>query len=555
MISCPRKNLKIWKDLVKIHGENNSYSIWNYYEGNVPEKYYQESSNSKIPINENTVNFKLKSVDILLKLSDKQQQIWKSWQNGKLTNEQLLERLQIPKEQKQIVLDNLDIELSPDEVALDIVSKYGYTVEINIATSNLRKEGKLGAYDNFKFNDDIYHFNPILNYYRKNYIDISKKEYEDAWKEFDNTDFNTNTQYYSNLTVSGGTNYTENEISTPLITPSIKGHAQFSTDNGIGWFRSDDRQKQTNTGLDADNRYNELFDKIYLYREVLTKYEEEELNVLEEGVRNQYVIDTKTRRILEVQSDLFQKGRDKQSLAGYKSDLSSEEEQSYNRYLLETGQITQEEFNNPKINGKDKENQFLQLLNKDNNWVTFFVKSIIQDSIKKGYEKVLFPTGNTASKVEGHTTLEEFKKQKEDRLKFLKTLEGNIEEGYEWELTPKDVEREINQIKQELERVETEGFGALKPIYNFYENTITNILKKQGYNPTLITDEYGNTWNEVNISKYSNNYNKITGEYDPNSTSKYLEEIINNSIQNLTNKLEQFNKDNFKNDPFTCNFI
>lgn len=62
-----------------------------------------------------------------------------------------------------------------------------------------------------------------------------------------------------------------------------------------------------------------------------------------------------------------------------------------------------------------------KLLNKDNNWVTFFVKSIIQDSAKKGYEKRLFPSGNTASKVEGHTTLEEFKKQKEDRLNYLQS--------------------------------------------------------------------------------------------------------------------------------------
>jgi hypothetical protein len=35
------------------------------------------------------------------------------------------------------------------------------------------------------------------------------------------------TQHYSNLTVPGGTNYTENEIATPAITPNIKGHAQF----------------------------------------------------------------------------------------------------------------------------------------------------------------------------------------------------------------------------------------------------------------------------------------------------------------------------------------
>jgi hypothetical protein len=62
----------------------------------------------------------------------------------------------------------------------------------------------------------------------------AKNEYNESRKE-------TPTQHYSNLTVPGGTAYTENEISTPLITPSIKGHAQFATDKGIGWFRSDEQ--------------------------------------------------------------------------------------------------------------------------------------------------------------------------------------------------------------------------------------------------------------------------------------------------------------------------
>ena len=75
-----------------------------------------------------------------------------------------------------------------------------------------------------------------------------------------------------------------------------------------------------------------------------------------------------------------------------------------------------------------------------------------------------------------------------------------------------NLQNEINQFKQELERVEKEGFGALKPIYNFYENTVTNILKKQGYKPELITDEYGNTWNEVDIQALN---------------SKFLEKIKN----------------------------
>ena len=205
------------------------------------------------------------------------------------------------------------------------------------------------------------------------------------------------------------------------------------------------------------------------------------------------------------------------------------------------------------------QNQFLHLLGRDNNWVTFFIKSIIQDSAKKGYEKVLFPSGDTASKVEGHTTLEEFKKQKEDRISKLnkeindlnslklveeyKKVEKRIQQGkyslfngYEKQLqgytfkdnegfTPaakygeinklfttkedaqstldyiiENIQDEINQLKQELDRIEREGFGALRPIFNFYENTVANILKKQGFNPVLITDEYGNTWNEIELN-------------------------------------------------------
>ena len=103
--------------------------------------------------------------------------------------------------------------------------------------------------------------------------------------------------------------------------------------------------------------------------------------------------------------------------------------------------------------------------------------------------------------------IEEFKKQKEQQIKNaekeildikeiknnkLTSIEENIIDG---------LNRQIDTFKQELERVETEGFGALKPIYNFYENTVTNILKKQGYNPVIITDEYGNTWNEVSINQ------------------------------------------------------
>ena len=312
----------------------------------------------------------------------------------------------------------------------------------------------------------------------------------------------------------------------------------------------------------------------YEYKGV--KYTEEDLVKL---LQSQQL---KTRRILELQSDLFQKGRDKKDLVtqtkvsattspGMVGEANMQEYLDSMLYSLTAYEGYSQKDAEDKVEKERKrllslvpskenssENQFLQLLNKDNNWVTFFVKAVIQDSVNKGYEKVLFPSGNTSMKIEGHTTLEEFKKQKEDRLEQLEkrkkkllitanmwkvTEVGNNdtkvwfdteEEAKEYikrEETKdssrmfhsplfsgsdytrdakelKSTNEEITQLKQELERVETEGFGALKPIYNFYENTVTNILKKQGYNPEKITDEYGNTWNEIAIDKEL--INKIT---------------------------------------------
>ena len=391
------------------------------------------------------------------------------------------------------------------------------------------------------------------------------------------------------------------------ITPSIKGHAQFATDNGIGWFRSDE-QTEKNTQQ----------------KEEYIEYDTEDGETLIPITKQEYRggKPTKTRRILEIQSDLFQKGRDRDNLVNIDATnyittkrkelsflefnkqindlkltpeygpggVSYENDNFYfytEDYNLENdGSKYFVAYKSPTKKVDASQNQFLQLLNKNNNWVTFFIKSIIQDSAKKGYEKVLFPTGNTASKIEGHDTLEEFKKQKEDRIKKLeenkikriyeqssvyrkndaKILKvssgnGNLKDGFAiWKddleqlkdktsltgeegenatgvkflyikdsvakpIFEEDINREINQLKQELERLEREGFGALKPIYNFYETTITNILKKQGYNPVLITDEYGNTWSEVTIDSKRDLTNimlQIPGSYNSTQITSEL---------------------------------
>lgn len=196
------------------------------------------------------------------------------------------------------------------------------------------------------------------------------------------------TQHYSNMTVPGGTNYTENEIRTPDITPVRQGHAEFSTENGIGWFRSDDKAEGGKF-----SRYN---DNILTPDDWANEEPEDGISDTRGGIL------TKTRRILEIQSDLFQKERSSERLVNSKIGYDS----------------TSGETRPVMLDSKDRENNFLQLLNKDNNWVNFFVKSIIQDSARKGYEEVLFPSGSTAAKVEGHETLEQ----------FLDTSQRNINE-------------------------------------------------------------------------------------------------------------------------------
>jgi hypothetical protein len=506
MATCPNKNLNEWKSLVVARGEDVAFYLWDKYDGNVPE------SESRTEI----VKSGLKATNILQ--SPKANQFFNTAVKNKITGESFWNKMQadlgIPKEQIEL-LKSFNTQ-DKGQLIASLLGNYSYTVEIN--TTKNRSEGFKDRAETGDFTEEDFIGEGVL------------------------------TQYYSNLTVPGGINYTENEIATPAITPSIKGHAQFATPNGIGWFRSDEKGNEVTKVKKEDIQKWILVDEDggqasdqFDTREKAIQYKRSinsDLEVVETYSPSdlKYKEGSKTRRILEVQSDLFQKGRDKKEL------INSESEPGL-FFKTKSGQIvkadTQEEFDKyyqlgeldgteePIASDRNLKNQFLQLLNQGSNWVTFFVKSIMQDSAKKGYEKVLFPSGDTASKVEGQTTLEGFKKQKEDRIKELEDLKskpwrvgykvgstlGNFKTeneaisfsmGYN-NVEVKDISKtlnfdnEITQLKQELERVDREGFGALKPIYNFYETTVTNILKKQGYSPKEVRDEYGNTWNEIEI--------------------------------------------------------
>lgn len=488
--------------------------------------------------NQQRVRSTLKSVDIAR--TPKAVEQWGKLKRHRITLNQFLENSQFPKEQKQLLQDIYEQE-QPKELSdliTSLVVKYSYTVEISTAKtvqetgSNFREEltNKL-----------------VQEGYPENSVEFDK-EWSKRITEEQNRRDRVNSDHYSNLTVPGGTNYTENEIATPGIIPSIKGHAQFSTDNGIGWFRSDDRESVFAEVPTGKKVYNGTIDG----KDVFV---DDTMSVFDR---------TKVRRILEVQSDLFQKGRDKEQLSS-KVSINTYNGAKNEQWVDYNGRTNRWEAHNERIGvldsfntekeanaflgiAEDSGNDFLQLLNKDGNWINFFVKAIVQDSAKKGYEKVLFPTGDTASKVEGHETIEQFRKQKEDRINLLKDEKAKLDKwvlgtidktGYSGELKdtkeevidelqqsknpfkkenpqlfipqqlweykgkPETFDKEIAQLQEELKRVESEGFAALKPIYNFYEVRVKNILDKTYGKDQVrrITDEHSNHWYQVAIDQ------------------------------------------------------
>ena len=273
----------------------------------------------------------------------------------------------IPSQQIDLVKDILSDTkegITKEGIIRELLVKYSYTVEIETAKTK-----------------------------RQSYRSVQV-----GWNEFENQEIieEVDTNHYSNLTVPGGTNYRENEIRTPDIIPSITGHAQFATKEGIGWFRSDNKTIPDVDFSKLSEKEKEHYDKYY------------------------DIIPTKTRRILEVQSDLFQKGRDKKVLI---SSSSKDVPEIYPEEL--------EDIETP-FKVERNQNQFLQLLNKDNQWVTFFIRAIIQDTAKQTITEV------QESDVEAK--IRELEKDGlleidcKGKLKAEKGLKTNFTKGGKWKL-------------------------------------------------------------------------------------------------------------------------
>jgi hypothetical protein len=227
--------------------------------------------------NAEVVNYGLKAVNILQ--SDKAKQVFDKGEKNKWDLNRILTELQIPKEQKQLILDLG--KTNREEIITNLLANYSYTVEINTAKEptinknvDYENDGIFDEDGNFQSENTTFNVNGYL--YEKDkfkhipfgygkikseddYIgnndweSISEREYEEALGEFESKEGNERpTQHYSNLTVPGGTNgsYIEANIETPMIIPSIQSHAQFKTDNTIGWLRADEKQNYQEEDID-----------------------------------------------------------------------------------------------------------------------------------------------------------------------------------------------------------------------------------------------------------------------------------------------------------------
>jgi hypothetical protein len=269
---------EIGKINTQLPGYVRTYQIKNK---NVLVKINAQTSFFDIPSNPNQVGYDLKSVQILQ--SPKADEIFRKGDKNNWTIDKMLQELQVPKEQQELI-KSFNTR-NREEILTSLLANYSYAIEVNIAREGY--EGRTPDDDsiNYWFTDgdqlsgDIYQREDALgtdvndytnSKFTKNQEEITRKEFDEALRSYKERNKPRPTQHYSNLTVPGGTNYTENEIATPLITPSIKGHAQFSTDKGIGWFRSDEKDGLNRKPITSASELPNKFDGVnnYTYTKV-----------------------------------------------------------------------------------------------------------------------------------------------------------------------------------------------------------------------------------------------------------------------------------------------
>jgi hypothetical protein len=236
-----------------------------------------------------------------------------------------------------------------------------------------------------------------------------------------------------------------------------------------------------------------------------------------------YDTSERVRRIVEIQSDLFQKGR-----------LESEFENvgtGANRAAAEKMALEDPESRVAGVLAREKEIAKLEPYR--NTWHERIIREEVKQAAKDGKTKLQFPTGETAMKIEGLGTPNNWYEPRigrdlitvsPDTLKVGKTIEnGNNDQ---WVITDVLGDGKFKAVpKGQYERLQKSsvdnGYGELpqneitripetfdisgkidtnNPIFKFYEKEIGRYLKNK-YGATRVTDVQGVSWWEMPIKK------------------------------------------------------
>lgn len=271
-----------------------------------------------------------------------------------------------------------------------------------------------------------------------------------------------------------------------------------------------------------------------------------------------------TRRVLELQSDLFQKGRlESEKLgdydAGYETALQGLKD-GKSVFNLENNPMTGEqemgsqvktpedldEYGNYAITDPQAEKRISGLEPYKNTWQDRIVREEVKKAAEDGKTSLLFPTGDTAMKIEGlgakdmwyHKTgtgFGAYEKVQTDDLKVGKEISddsspvGLHDSGASWIITdvlgdgkfkalPKKIyedafeaggggmdrlvsSRSDARVRDYEETFDISGkVDTSNPIHRFYEKEVARYLKN-AYKATPFTDDKGVTWNKVEITK------------------------------------------------------
>lgn len=244
--------------------------------------------------------------------------------------------------------------------------------------------------------------------------------------------------------------------------------------------------------------------------------------------------DNTTNRVIEIQSDLYQKGR--LSEEGGKYSGKTDEEI---RSLLKESNPNQTYSDAAIKFFKIRGDQALKLEQYSNPTAHFrIVREEIKSAAKDGKTKLQFPTGETAMKIEGLGNHAQFVTKdgvlKPDQVEVGKEITfGNVigTEGNKYiivandpemngrffavperllrdDLTPSSNKKyvDVNGVKKAYLTQNQEGFDISgkvdtnNPIYKFYEKELGRYLQNK-YDAKLITDPQGVKWWEVNVDK------------------------------------------------------